>query len=402
MLSSQVLSTTFPLKISTKLWRFDALGDTLWTRKWTRERAESPRSLCVLPDGGCAVVGALSVGPPAASGMDMVLTRVDAAGQIRWWRTYNQSVQDECYSVVPCRDGGFLLGGTAYDLQRHDTFVVKTDSLGNEQWRRTFGTPAQTDWYARVCALRDGTYIVAANVGTRRVGRTQYLRHTVYHLDSAGQTLWTRQLGPEGDSNVPATVHELADGSIVVGGGQSRLDSLGMSQGVVYKLCPDGDSVWYRSFLILPGAASHNYLTDLRPTPDGGFVGAGFLFTYAPDTGSSDAWVFRLDSAGYLVAGGAPVTRSCRPLVGVAQPEEQLAGATVWPNPAPDGRFTLALPAGSGRRTLRVTDALGRLVWRGEAAEGTTPLPLVGLAPGLYWLRATGAEGRGQSWKLVR
>ncbi len=402
LLTSQLLSTTFPLTISTKLWRFDALGDTLWTRKWTRERAESPHSLCVLPDGSSAVVGSLGVGPPAAAGVDIVLTRVDAAGQIRWWRTYDNSVQDDCYSVAHCPDGGFLLGGNTFDLQRYDTFVLKTDSLGNEQWRRTFGSPTQNDGVAAVCALRDGTYIVAAGVGTSRVNGTQFYRYDVHHLDSAGQTIWSRRLGPEGDANELYTIHELADGGIVVAGQQDRLDGSHMPEAVVFKLCADGDTLWYRTHRILPGPDSHNYLRDLRPTPDGGFVGAGFLFTYAPDTGSSDAWVFRLDSAGYILAGGAPVTSNCRPLVGLPQEEEGLEGATVWPNPAPDGRFTLALPAGSGRRTLRVTDALGRVVWRGEAAEGTTPLPLGGLAPGLYWLRATGAEGRGQSWKLVR
>ncbi len=402
ILSTQYVPDTFPLTRFTKLWRFNALGDTLWTRQWTRQRGENPQSLCELPDGGFALVGGLSIGPAAAGATDLVLTRTDSAGHVLWEQTYNNLLQDRGYTVSACLDGGFLLGGFSYNGGQYDTFVVKTDSLGQEQWRRTFGTATQNDLLAAVCALRDGTYIVATNVGTRQVNGTQLYRYDVHHLDSAGQTIWSRRLGPEGRSNELYTTHELADGSIVIAGQQNRLDGSQRPEAIIFKLCADGDTLWYRTHRILNGPDSHNYLRDLRPTPDGGFVAAGFLFSRPPDTGANDGWVFRLDSAGYIVAGGAPVTRSCRPTVGLPQDEEGLAGATVWPNPAPDGRFTLALPAGSGRRTLRVTDALGRLVWRGEAAEGETPLPLGGLAPGLYWLRATGADGHGQSWKLVR
>ena len=402
ILSTQYVPAGFPITRFTRLWRFNALGDTLWTRQWTRQRGEVPQSLCVLPDGGFALTGDIATGPAAGGASAMVLTRTDSAGHVLWWQTYTNLLQNRGTTVSACRDGGFLLGGFSYNGGHYDTFVVKTDSLGQEQWRRIFGTTTQNEGAAAICALRDGTYIVAASAGTRQVNGTQLYRYDVHHLDSAGQTIWSRRLGPEGDANELYTVHELADGSIVVAGQQNRPDGSNEMEALVFKLCADGDTLWYRTHRILNGADSHNYLRDLRPTPDGGFVAAGFVFSRPPDTGTNDGWVFRLDSAGYILAGGAPVTRNCRPLLGLPQEEEGIAGATVWPNPAPDGRFTLALPAGSGRRTLRVTDALGRLVWRGEAAEGNTLVPLNGLAPGLYWLRATDANGHGQSWKLVR
>ncbi len=138
-------------------------------------------------------------------------------------------------------------------------------------------------------------------------------------------------------------------------------------------------------------------MRDLRPTADGGFVGCGFLFTRAPDVGSSDAWVFRMDSAGYLQAGGAPPTVVCTP---VGLPAEVEATQTqVWPNPAPDGRYTVRA---AGAAAYAVHDALGRRVAHGPMRGPETPLSLAAQPAGVYVLRLTWPDGRTVTKRLAR
>ncbi len=386
ILTSQYVPATFPITRYTKVWRFNALGDTVWTRQWTRQRGETAQSLCVLPDGGFAIIGTLAVGPVGGPNADFVVTRTDALGRIRWSQTYDHYVQDFGYTIAACPDGGLLLGGYSNDLRQYDTFVVKTDSLGQEQWRRSFGSPTQDDVVAAVLALRDGSYFVGANVGTRIDNGTQLYRYDTHHLDAAGQTLWTRRYGPEGRSNELHTAHELPDGRIVVAGQQSRPDGSQRPEAVIFQLCPDGDTLWYRTHKLVTGPDSHNYLRDLRPTPDGGFVASGFLIARAPDVEGNDGWVFRLDSAGYMQAGGAPVARRCRP-VGLPETdsEEDGGGVDLWPNPATT-TVTVRLPATNGASTLTLYDPIGRACRRLVLPAGTrtTALPLAGLAPGVY------------------
>ncbi|MBC7447360.1 MAG: T9SS type A sorting domain-containing protein [Hymenobacteraceae bacterium] len=396
------MSVTFPITRSMMLWRFTAAGDTLWTRQWYRGEGETAHSLCILPDGGFALIGAIATGLANGAAVELSLTRTDSAGNLLWWRTYDNLLQNKGFTISVCPDGGFLLGGYSYDLSQTDSFVVKTDSLGNVEWQRSFGSPTQDDGGTTVLALRDGTYLAIADVGTRVVNSDQLRRHIVYHLDSAGRTLSARRYGPEGTANELYAAHELADGSVILAGQQSRPDGSRRPEALVLKLCPDGEEVWSRTYRLLDGPDSHNYLRDLRRTADGGFVAAGFLFAFPPDTGTTTTgWVFRLDSAGYVQAGGTPPPVRCRP-VGLPAPAEgaPASGVAVWPNPASDGRFAVRASRPGARYV--VADALGRVVAAGALAGGETPLDLRAQPAGVYVLRLSWPDGRAVRRRLVR
>ena len=82
---------------------------------------------------------------------------------------------------------------------------------------------------------------------------------------------------------------------------------------------------------------------------------------------------------------------------------EAAAVAMLAPNPAAEAAtLTLAQPARSGT-ILRLTDALGRVVWTAPVAAGATvlPVPLSGQPAGLYLLRLSGPDAAGAAWKLL-
>jgi hypothetical protein len=332
----------------------------------------------------------------------MLLSRFDANGNRLWWHQYpNPSgISIEAYTITPTADGGFLLGGDNFDLTQVNTYVLKTDSLGIEEWHQELGDPAFHDGVATGTQLVDGNYLIASTIGRRydALNDNTYYQHILYWITPHGQVLRERVFGPQVKNAAPLAMHRLADGSIIVAGQQGDTTSEERPVGFVYKLCPNGDSLWFRTYKLLQGIDSHNYLRDLHPTADGGFVGAGFLFTFPPDTGASDGWVFKIDSAGYLQPGGPPVTVQCRltglPETGATTPEVEL-----YPNPTlPDGRFTIEAPPGA---TLTLTDATGRQVYHGLLPPPSGEGLGVRLS-GLYLLRLTWPDGRSVTRKLVR
>ena len=88
-------------------------------------------------------------------------------------------------------------------------------------------------------------------------------------------------------------------------------------------------------------------------------------------------------------------------LVGTALPARAAAPTTValqaYPNPSPDGRFTLQLPATSSAAEVHVTDALGREVaheaWS-NTPRSSCPLDLSAQPAGLYTVRVQTTAGR--------
>ena len=72
----------------------------------------------------------------------------------------------------------------------------------------------------------------------------------------------------------------------------------------------------------------------------------------------------------------------------------------VWPNPAPDGHFTLTGVAPG--TALAVYDALGRLVWRGRANGPQTRVDLSHQPPGVYALRGVVSSGNPFTKRLLK
>ena len=394
-----------PTATYSMLWRFNARGDTLWTRSYPADSTGGQNFAfycCRTADGGFAITGEEAT---ATGFWKMLLLRTDSAGHLLWRRLYTGQPSSRGFAVELTADHGFILGGFTNNpgITATNTYVVKTDSLGQVQWQRQLGDSLRGDGKAIVRPLRNGDYALLATLGKPAINGYPQFRPVVYRLDSQGQPVWRRQMGPATASTDGHTLLELADGSLLGAGqdgdptGATPVGN-GFAQGMIFKLCLNGDSVWYRNYKILTGGNSQNFLRDVTPTADGGFVCAGFLWARAPDTGTNDAWAFKIDSAGYLQAGGPPVTVQCQP-VGLSQ-EQPLEAVTVYPNPSADGRFTVQLTKPGAR--LTVTDALGRTLWRGTSAEAETTLDLSRQPSGLYLLRLTWPDGRTLTRKLLR
>ena len=122
------------------------------------------------------------------------------------------------------------------------------------------------------------------------------------------------------------------------------------------------------------------------------------------DVGTYDIglrYVRRTLPSGLVYSCGSPLTFAN---LLATRAQQAAALATLAPNPATEtATLTLAQPAGPGL-ALRLTDALGRQVWRAPVAAGQTAaaVPLAGQPAGLYLLHLSKADGTSASWKLVR
>lgn len=399
------------------LWRFDAQGDTLWTHTYGPTPHRIAYNGCRTPDGGYALTGTARItGAPNYNG-DLWLLRTDSLGQRLWERTYAFNYADDGTSIVPTPDGGLLIGGKVrYPgaiFDTYDALVLKVDSLGTEQWRRTLGTAGTIEAEAVVAVLGDGTYLAATSITDTIINSYEQARPALYWLDPAtGQTLRQGAYGVARNGTGPYALHALADGGIVVAGQSGNPANAtpvgnGFQQGFMLKVCTDGGLVWYRTYQQFTGGQSQHFLRDVRPTADGGFVGCGFLFSRPPDPQTNDAWAFKLDSAGYLQAGGAPPTVQCTP-VGLGEPPAatEALDVSAWPNPSASGLFTVRAsppaPLLKERGAYTVTDALGRMVATGPFSEAETTVDLRAQAPGVYALQLTWPDGRAVTRRLVR
>jgi len=385
-------------------WRFNAQGDTLWTRLYYGPFDVQMFNDCQLPNGDFILTGQQYLSA-SGSTADALVMRTDSLGRIRWRRTYHIQPRDAANRPVPTRDGGLLVTGTcvtATSSFNRDWLLLKLDSTGRRQWHKVFGGP-YSDGDGPLLPTSDGGYLAAGAISARTVPVNQSLiKVTLLKLDSTGQVQWERRYNPQGIAVGPVAMRALSDGTYLLAG-QGR-DTVGTTAatgspvGFMLNVCANGDSLWHRTYKG-PGTQNQHYLRNVQVTPDGGFVGTGFLFPGPPAYPTEDIWLFKTDRYGYLQAGGAPPTATC-PVVGLPKAGPATGfDVQLYPMPSPTGRFTLGMPSPA---CLTVTDVLGRLVYQTEAREPETQLDLSHQPSGLYLLRLTWPDGRTLTRKLLR
>ena len=380
--SEVVEFNTDSIAIKTWFYRFDQQGDTLF-RKLHLQGSNSDTLFLggyqAVPtsDSGFAICG--SYYEPGMQDAVATLLKTNELGDTLWFRQYPSS--GVAYGIDENFDNGFLLTGRKSGQTWNGLFLIRTDSLGQELWRRWYG--GYLDASQQVHLASDGNIVTWAN------------HRTVWAPDAFDTvacrlTKWNQQgtVIDQGEYRMPyrpftSDFEELPDGSWITMGKWGEMYRFN-------KFSASLDTVWTRTYWFFGGF--HN-LFDVEPTSDGGFIATGEAKQTGanndPIPGLQTVTVLKLDSMGCLVPG-------CH-TVGVQEIVLGLKDALrVWPNPASDHvNVQVSLPSGfevHGDLVLEVQDALGREVLRsplpGSGGGGPSPFSfqLSALPSGLYHL----------------
>lgn len=305
--------------------------------------AATDRGQCVrqTQDGGYIIAGRTwSFG---AGAQDVYLVRTDSLGDTLWTRTYGGPSWDGAFSVQQTIDGGFITAGYTYSFggRLGDVYVIKTDSLGYTLWERIHGGVGGDLSYS-VQQTHDGGY-VAAGITPGPLGDYDVY---VVKLDSSGDTEWARTCGGF-RNDIGYCIEQTRDGGYVVAG---ETMSWGAGDYDVYlvKLNSAGYPLWSRTY----GGDSPDAAMSVQQTSDGGFVISGWTASFG--TGPADVYLLKTDSAGYIqwtrIYGG-PASDVGQSVRQVSEGGYVIAGWT--------GSF------GAGAHDIWVirTDALGDTLW---------------------------------------
>jgi len=148
---------------------------------------------------------------------DAWLVKTDSYGNEEWNKTFGSSGYDVGHSVRQTSDGGYIVAGysctSCFDTGGSDFWLIKTDSHGNKLWNKTFGGP-QPDYGQSVQQTSDGGYVVAGRTFSfGAVNGDAWLIKT----DSAGNEVWNKTFGGS-DANYANDVKMTSDGgSSVIG-----------------------------------------------------------------------------------------------------------------------------------------------------------------------------------------
>ena len=364
--------------------KFNNELDTLWKRNYTTELDYTNILNCSLTsDNGYILCGRIK--PESSDYMDFLLLKTDSLGNEEWLKMYGTTWSEHGQNVIQTPDGGYLIGGYFWKPgvdHSLDAMVVKTDSLGNEEWTKYYGNPDVDDDMAFVALADDGNYLVATVYGEYIVtSEARAGKLAIYKVDQNGNTISMEKHHPLRRMMFIKNFKKIDNSYLATGWSDVDTISLFNSGGWLYKFDNNLDSIWRREYQYFDDYVDVNYLYDFAQSPDNGYVAIGQAneaFT------QSNMWVIKLDSMGCDTPG------CINTVIDEGLIVNGVERLRVWPNPAGE-RFQVSgfkFQVG-GTKVLRFYNSQGVKVEEVEVPEGaeSVEVDVSGYGKGLYFLQ---------------
>jgi hypothetical protein len=215
---------------------------------------------------------------------DTWIIKTDSAGNEVWNKTYGRANDDGAFSIVQTGDGGFALAGNTYSFSggnNTDIWLIKTDIYGREDWNKTFGG-AKDDFGYSVIQTGDGGY---ALIGITNSSGAGYEDAWLIKTDASGNKLWDRTYGSSLNDEAYYVV-QTKDGGYAIAGSTVCVGA-GFWDAWLIKTDSYGNTQWSQTY----GGVSDDQITSMVMTEDG-FVLTGPTNTFG--AGEWDAWLLEV------------------------------------------------------------------------------------------------------------
>jgi hypothetical protein len=212
--------------------------------------------------------------------------KLDSNGNVVWNKTYGDSGFDQLNAVARTSDGGYILAGSSWGLQKEEAWVIKIRSDGNVQWQERYGGSADSRALS-VVETTDGGYAFAG--WKKYTGGDNIPNGWLVKLDSSGSKQWDRTYGGDETDKIQ-TVIETNSGGFALAGWSDSFASQGDDMWLI-RTDKTGNKLWDHTYSNSNDDGAFG--EGLIQTNDGGFAVAGFT------TDSFDnMWLVKVDESG--------------------------------------------------------------------------------------------------------
>ncbi|MFC1547272.1 T9SS type A sorting domain-containing protein [Candidatus Neomarinimicrobiota bacterium] len=259
---------------------------TTWMRAYGGAGTDVAESVQQTSDGGYIFAGYTNSGRPDD---DFWLVKTDANGDTIRTKTYGGSDDDNAYAVQQTTDGGYILVGVtrSFGAGSIDAWLVKTDANGDTIWTKTYGGSGVDQIYSGQ-QTTDSGYIIA---GSTSSSGANTMDAWLVKTDSLGNTLWSKMYGG-GDWEGAESVQQTIDGGYIFAGWTYTYGP-GYQAFWLVKTDSMGAATWSKTY----GGDDHDFATYVRQTSDGGYILSGHA-DGTPGYAQGKAWLIRTDAVG--------------------------------------------------------------------------------------------------------
>jgi hypothetical protein len=303
----------------------DCLGQNLWLKTFGGSSNEEGSSIICLKDSTYVMIGGSSSTNGELLGLnkgggDVYVHKLQSNSKKIWIKTYGGTRDDYGKSITTSNDGGYVITGYTKSSNGdfsgmnnskyldNDIYVIKIDTNGKIEWKKTFGGILDDRGYS-ITKVNDGGFVVTGYTDSpdgdfKDINKSSVRDIFAIKLDENGNLLWKRTFGGSMGIDFSNQIIPTSDGGCIITGNTSSNDGdfAGLLKGVtdvfVIKLNQSGIIQWKKTY----GGSNSDYSMSIQSHIEGGYVLTGYSDSRNGDfdTGYNDydVFVLRIDDNG--------------------------------------------------------------------------------------------------------
>jgi len=264
----------------------DTMGVIQWDKAIGGTEIEWANDFKITHDKGYIIAGYTNV--VSGNGYDVLLIKTDSLGNVKWQKTFGGTDWDMGYSVIEDKNQDFLIAGTTYSNSYGDAdvYLIKTDSLGDTIWTRHYGGTGSDIAYS-IDTTHFSDYLICGV--TKKITDTTYDAYLL-KISNNGDTLLTKKYGGLYDDKFYCA-RQIDDTSYIVCGTTKNFGAQNYDQWIL-KLDTLGNQRWMRVFIHPEGDEE---LFDIKQSWDHGLATAGYTASFGAGGEDASATIFSTD-----------------------------------------------------------------------------------------------------------
>jgi len=185
------------------------MGNRLWDKVFGGAKDDVGMSVVQTKDGGYIITGRTA--SYGAGEDDVWLLKTSPQGVLQWNVTIGGKKDDVGFQAIELADGYAIVGRTeSGNSQAKTAFLLKTDLRGRKIWEKEYERGSSG---ISLQPTSDGGFIIAGSIDSKQRGKDALLIKT----DSIGIEQWSMLLGGPGD-DIGSSVVEVNKGEFVLAG----------------------------------------------------------------------------------------------------------------------------------------------------------------------------------------
>ena len=335
----------------------------------------------------------------------MYIVKIDKEGKAEWEKyfTHKDTKAQKVDYIYEDYDGGYIVGAWASESEnfafpKEYSLVLKLNSEGEEEWRKELegnhirGCPVGI----RPLKNEQGYIVWSCDIGKTTLKDTLY--YYIAKWDENYEEVWRTDIDTYFEIN---QVRELDDGRFIACGYRKPIPASAWGfSGWLALFNADGSMIWSKDYRyhhdkFEPDYAGENFLHDVYPALDGGFIASGEHTEYMKEHLNTlwHPWVLKVDENG-CIAGypceGDSIYLGDGPTIPVEEVwVKQGFAFRVYPNPvqAESLQISYRLPPSVKAARIELYTVTGQLVKTQSlavAGDYKASVSSKGLASGVY------------------